>query len=193
MNKMIQKTMSLVMAASVMTAMAACAPKNEGSDAPQLISGGTAATTASQEGKQDLSAPSASNDTYSFTYKGAAIIPGMEADVALKALGEGYVKSPTIDSCAFNGKETSYDYKDFVLFVDNRDGGKFKVNTIDIKADSVDCGGVKIGSTLEDVRKAYGNPTSEELYGLCYEKNHTQIQFISVDEKTVSSILYKAV
>lgn len=195
MNKLLKRTLSLVFAASVITGLAACAPKEEDSNAPQVISGGTAATVASKEDNQNASAPSAapaSGDTYSLTYKGVVITPGMESDAAIAALGAGYVKSPDIQSCAFNGVETSYDYNDFVLFVDNRDG-KNKINTIDVRAASVDCGGVKIGSTLEEVRKAFGDPTSEELYGLCYEKNHTQIQFISTDEKTVSSILFKAV
>lgn len=192
MNKMIKRTLSLVIAVSVMTSLAACAPKEEGSDAPQVISGGTAVTVTTKDDKQDPSAPSVSGDAYSLTYKGVVITPGMESDAAIAALGAGYVKSPDIQSCAFNGIETSYDYKDFVLFVDNRDG-KNKINTIEVRTDSVDCNGVKIGSTLQDVINAFGNPTSEELYGLCYEKNHTQIQFIAADEKTVSSILFKAV
>ena len=193
MKKTIKKTIALVIAADVMTAMAACSSKENGSNAPQLISGGTAATVESKAANaNDPTAPAATGDAYSLTYKGAVITPGMEAEAAIKALGDGYVKSPEIDSCDFNGKETSYDYKYFVLFVDNRDG-KYKVNTIDIKDPSVDCGGVKIGSPIEDVRKAYGNPTSEEVYGLCYEKNKTTVQFISVDEKTVSSILFKSV
>ena len=194
MNKTLKKTIALVIAASVMMVMAACSPKEEGNNAPQLISGGTAATVASKDaGVKESAAPAASSDAYGLTYKGVLVTPGMDADEAIKALGEGYVKSPDIQSCAFNGIETSYDYKDFVLFVDNRDGGKYKINTIDIKANTVDCGGVKIGSSIEDVKKAYGNPTSEEVYGLCYEKNKTQVQFISVDEKTISSILFKSV
>lgn len=195
MNKTIKRTIALVVAASVMTVMAACAPKgDDGNNAPQLISGGTAATVASKGADvKESAAPAASSDVYGITYKGALVYPGMDAEEAIKALGEGYVKSPDIQSCAFNGIETSYDYKDFVLFVDNRDGGKYKINTIDIKAATVDCGGVKIGSSIEDVKKAYGNPTSEEVYGLCYEKNKTQVQFVSVDEKTISSILFKAI
>lgn len=195
MNKIIKRTIALVAAASVMTVMAACTPKgDDGNNAPQLISGGTAATVASKGADvKESAAPAASSDVYGLTYKGVLVYPGMDAEEAIKALGEGYVKSPDIQSCAFNGIETSYDYKDFVLFVDNRDGGRYKINTIDIKAATVDCGGVKIGSSIEDVKKAYGNPTSEEVYGLCYEKNKTQVQFVSTDEKTISSILFKAI
>lgn len=192
MKKILNRTLSIVIAVSVMASLAACAPEDNGSKAPEVISGGTAATIASKEDKQDAPAPAAAGDAYGLTYKGVVITPGMEAEAAIAALGAGYVKSPDIQSCAFNGIETSYDYKDFVLFVDNRDG-KNKINTIDVRTASVDCNGVKIGSTLDDVRKAFGNPTSEELYGLCYEKNNTQIQFIATDEKTVSSILFKAI
>lgn len=194
MNKTIKTFTALCVSAALITAMTACAPKEQGGNAPQLISGGTAATVASKEtNKQDPAAPTASSDAYGFIYKGILLTPGMDADAAIKALGEGYVKSPDIQSCAFNGIETSYDYKEIVLFVDNRDGGNYKINTIDVRDPSVDCGGVKIGSSMDDVKKAFGDPTSQEIYGLCYEKNHTQIQFISVDEKTVSSILFKSI
>ena len=189
MNKTIKSIIALAVSVSEITVMTACAPKEEGGNAPQLISGGTAATVAGKEteNKQAPSAPAASSDSYGLTFNGVLV------DAAIKALGEGYVKSADIDDCDFNGKSTTYDYKSFVLFADNRDGGKFKISTIDVRDPSVDCGGVKIGSTLEEVKKAYGTPTSEEIYGLCYQKNHTQVQFISTDEKTVSSILFKTV
>lgn len=195
MNKTIKSIIALAVSVSVITVMTACAPKEEGGNAPQLISGGTAATVAGKEteNKQEPSDPAASSDSYGLTFNGVLVTPGMEVDAAIKALGEGYVKSADIDDCDFNGKSTTYDYKSFVLFADNRDGGKFKISTIDVRDPSVDCGGVKIGSTLEEVKKAYGTPTSEEIYGLCYQKNHTQVQFISTDEKTVSSILFKTV
>ena len=195
MHKTFKKIIALAAAAFVMTVMAACAPKEEGGNAPQLISGGTAATVAANtsDNKQEPSASAASNASYGLLYNGVLITPGMEADAAIKALGEGYVKSAEIDDCDFNGKSTTYDYKSFVLFADNRDGGKFKISTIDVRDPAVDCGGIKIGSTLEDVKKVYGTPSSEEVYGLCYQKDHIQVQFISVDEKTVSSILYKYV
>ena len=195
MNKTIKSMIALALSAALMTAMTACAPKDEGGNAPQLISGGTAATVAGKEtdGKQGPTESAASGNAYGLNYKGVLVTPGMEVDAAIKALGEGYVKSADIDDCDFNGKSTTYDYKYFVLFADNRDGGKFKISTIDVRDASVDCGGVKIGSSLEDVKKAYGTPTSEEIYGLVYVREHTQVQFISTDEKTVSSILFKSI
>ena len=95
-------------------------------------------------------------------------------------------------SCAFNGMEETYDYKEIVIFADDHDG-KNKINTIEVRDPSIDCGGVKLGSSLDDVRKAFGDPTAEELYGLRYEKGHTQIQFIEGEDKTLSSILFKAI
>jgi hypothetical protein len=195
MNKTIKRIIALAVSFSVIAAMTACTPKEEGGNAPQLISGGTAATVAGKEtdGKKEPSETAPSSNAYGLLYNGVLVTPGMEVDAAIKALGEGYVKSADIDDCDFNGKSTTYDYKSFVLFADNRDGGKFKISTIDVRDASVDCGGVKIGSSLEDVKKVYGTPTSEEIYGLVYVKEHTQIQFISTDEKTVSSILYKSI
>ena len=89
MKKTIKKTIALVIAAAVMTAMAACSSKENGSNAPQLISGGTAATVESKAANaNDPTAPAATGDAYSLTYKGAVITPGMEAEAAIKALGD---------------------------------------------------------------------------------------------------------
>ena len=193
MNKTFKKIAAMAVAVSVLSAMASCAPKDEGSNAPKLISGGTAATVAGKSGKQDPAAPAATGDLYTVTYKGVAVVPGMYAEDAIKALGEGYVKSAEIDDCDFDGKSTTYDYKSFVLFADNRDGGKFKISTINIKTADVDCGGVTIGSSLDDVRKVYGDPTEEPAYGLRYEKNNIQIQFVAGGDKIVTSILFKTI
>ena len=195
MNKAFKSTLAVILAGSVMTAAVACAPKTEESDAPQLISGGTVAAVATSNNNEETNVSSVSGALFTVSYKGVVITPGMDAEIALKALGEGYVKSPDIHDCArYDAVSTSYDYKDLVLFVDNdNDERKYTVNTIDVRSSAVDCGGVRIGSRVGDIRKVYGEPTSEEVYGLCYEKNKTQVQFISVDEETVSSILFKAV
>ena len=191
MNKYFKKITAVAVAVSVLSVMASCAPKTEETAAPQLISGGTAATVASKEGKESAAATKPSGDSYSITYKGTVLTPGMDTTAAIKALGEGYIYNKVM-SCAFNGMEETYDYKEIVIFADDHDG-KNKINTIEVKDPSIDCGGVKLGSSLDDVRKAFGDPTAEELYGLRYEKGHTQIQFIAGEDKTLSSILFKAI
>ena len=186
-----RKILAAVTAACVMTVMCACAPKEEGSNAPKVISGGTAATVATKEGNATSPEQAAKSDAYGVTFKGVLLIPGMETETAIKALGEGYVLNK-VCSCAFNGTESTYDYKEIVIFADDHDG-KDKINTIEVRDPSVDCGGVKIGSSLDDVRKVYGEPTSEESYGLNYEKNHTQIQFICAEGKGLTSVLFKSI
>ncbi len=192
MKKTVKSFLLLMTAAAVMTAMTACsAPKEEGGNAPQLISGGTAATTVAKENNGSAPASQANTGTYGLTFKGVLLTPGMETEKAIKALGEGYVLN-SVDSCAFNGKESTYDYKEIVIYTDDHDGTD-KINTIDVRDPSVDCGGVKIGSTLDDVKKVYGEPTSEESYGLSYVKDHTQIQFIFADGDKLTSIMYKSI
>ena len=176
MKKTFKNAIAVVLTVSAIMAMTACSPKVEETGAPQLISGGTQATVATKESKAD---------------PGTTLTPGMEAKPAIDALGAGYIYNEVM-SCAFNGMEKTYDYKEIVLFVDSREG-KDKINTIEIKDASIDCGGVKIGSTLDDVKKAYGDPTAEELYGYRYDKNKTQIQFIAGDDKKVMSILFKSI
>ena len=194
MNKNYKKIAAMAVAFSVLSSMAACAPKDEGSNAPQLISGGTAASSAAKEskdGKEPAQTQQLPGDAYGIIYKGVVLTPGMDTSSAIKALGEGYVFNKVM-SCAFNGMEETYDYKEIVIYADDHDG-KDKINTIEVRDPSVDCGGVKLGSSLDDVRKVYGDPTAEELYGLRYDKNHTQIQFITGGDKTLTSILFKAI
>ena len=191
MNKNFKKIAAMAVAVSVLSVMAACAPNAEETAAPQLLSGGTAATVASKEGKESAAETQPAGDGYSITYKGTVLTPGMETTAAIKSIGEGYIYNKVM-SCAFNGMEETYDYKEIVIFADDHDG-KNKINTIEVRDPSIDCGGVKLGSSLDDVRKAYGDPTAEELYGLRYEKGHTQIQFIAGEDKTLSSILFKAI
>lgn len=188
MGKMMRKILAAVTVVSVMSAVCACAPKEEGSNAPQVISGGTAATVAIKEGKATAPEQAATSDTYGLTYKGVFLTPGMNEAEAIKALGEGYVLR-VADSCAFQGEERTYDYGKIAIYASSHDDTD-KVNTIEVRDASVDCGGVKLGCTLEDVKKVYGNPTSEESYGLLYQKNHTQIQFICAEGKEVTSILF---
>ena len=104
MNKTFKKIAAMAITFSVLAAMTACAPKEEGSNAPQLISGGTAATTAAKEGgdSKETAASQATADAYSINYKGVVITPGMETESAITALGKGYIYNKVM-SCAFNG------------------------------------------------------------------------------------------
>ena len=190
MGKMMRKILAAVTVVSVMSAMCACAPKEEGSNAPKVISGGTAATVAAKEGNATAPEQAATSDTYGLTYKGVWLTPGMDSEAAIKALGEGYVLRE-VCSCVYQGIEKYYDYEKIVIYASNQDG-PYKLTSIDVRDPSVDCGGVKLGCTLEDVKKVYGNPTSEESYGLLYQKKHTQIQFICPEGKEVTTILFSA-
>ena len=196
MKKTVKRLIALAVSAAVIMAMASCAAQEEGGSAPKLISGGTTASSDSGEGKGNAQAPAATGNTYGLTYKGVLLTPGMDAQAAIKALGEGYVYSEG-DSCGEINNisknkvvDKIYEYKEITIYVSNPEGPD-RVNTIEVKDPSVDCGGVKIGSSLDEVKKVYGNPTSEEYYGLRYEKNGTQIQFICADGKNLTSILFK--
>ncbi len=187
MNRTMKKITALLASGALIAAMAACSAPSGGNEAPELISGGKQAAATTAEGKE---AAASSSDPFSFTYKGVSLSAGMETESAVKALGEGYVYNK-IDDCAIEGGKTeTYDYKDFVIFSSNRDGTP-KIFSIEIRGASVDLGGVKIGSTLDDVKKALGAPTSEELWGYLYQKDGRLTQFLAPDGKTISSVLYK--
>ena len=81
-------------------------------------------------------------------------------------------------SCAYVGIDITYDYKALILYAQNKEG-KELINTVEIRTDAVDCGGVKIGQTLDDVKKIYGDPSSTEEFGIVYVKNGIEMQFIA--------------
>lgn len=184
------RTAAAAAIAAVMMGLAACSakPAETSGNAPEVISGGTAATTISSEGGSK-NTPVA-GDTFSLNYNGVALAPGMELDEAVKQLGDGFTKTADQQACAFDAAETTYYNKDIILYADNRDG-KFKINTIEVRDPSVDCGGVKVGAAAEDVKKVYGDPSLEEIACLRYEKGGTQLQFVMGDDKKVISILFK--
>ena len=49
-------------------------------------------------------------------------------------------------------------------------------------------GGVKIGSTSEEVKKALGEPSSEDEYGLTYQEGELYLSFILDDDGKMMSI-----
>ena len=68
--------------------------------------------------------------------------------------------------------------------------GKEVINTIEVRSDAVDVGGAKVGQTLADVKKVYGNPSSDEDTVITYINNGIQLQFITDESGKVVLILY---
>lgn len=147
-------------------------------------------------GDVDNKAPQSTESSQGSTVKGYVLksknatisIDGDMAPVA-EALGEpvSYFEAA---SCAFEGLDKIYTYNGFVVET-YPSGGKDLVSSIVIKDDSVKTPeGITIGSTKDEMVKAYGDYTEET--GMCvYKKDGMKLCFLLKND-SVSSIQYKS-
>lgn len=94
-------------------------------------------------------------------------------------------------SCAFPGLEKTYTYPSFNLYT-YEDGDKDRLASIVILDDSISTQeGIYLNASLDDVIKAYGEPSEKSLNLYTYEKASMKLSFIIEDDK-VTSIEYIA-
>ena len=132
----------------------------------------------------------AASKGYIFTYKGANVRMGGKAKKLIKKAGEPEKKKVS-KSCAYDGKDRTYQYKDFILYTySKKDDGSEYVNGITFLTNQVVTKeGIRIGSSLEDVEKAYGK-VKQELGVYNYVKGSCRLQIMVTDGK-VSNIRYQ--
>ena len=95
-------------------------------------------------------------------------------------------------SWAYDGKDRTYQYKDFILYTySNSDKGTEYVSGITFRTDKVSTKeGIKIGSTEEEMLEAYGDAKAK--YGIyTYQKGKSKLQF-EVSDGKVKNIRYVA-
>ena len=122
------------------------------------------------------------------TYMGADITPGKtfkEKSIAAKA------NKSTLPSCAFEGDDNVYTY-DNIEITTNVSGSTetiYSVYFIDETAKTNE--GIKIGSTKEDMIKAYGTDFTDDVSLVTYidEDGKKQINF-ELEDKIVTGIEY---
>lgn len=131
----------------------------------------------------------AKSKSYQFTYKKVTVSMNGSAAKLIKKAGTP-VKKNESKSCAYDGKDRVYQYKDFILYTySNKDNGPEYVSgitflTSDVKTKE----GIKIGSSLKAVKKKYGK--AKETYGIyTYKKGNSKIQ-IEVTDDVVTNIRY---
>lgn len=141
----------------------------------------------------DIEDDAVSNTTqsgYTFEYNGQVIVIDANAAPYVDALGEpvSYFEAA---SCAFEGLDKMYTYSSFELDTYPTGDDDF-VSAIIFKDDSITTPeGVRIGSTVEDVKAAYGDDYAEEVGQMVYSKDGMTLTFI-VTEDTVASIEYNS-
>ena len=134
----------LIPAAAVLSLaliLTSCAASND--TTPEKVSGGQTKVAASASDASGNAGNKAAEDGFNITYNGVRIALDAEAEPIVKALGKDYMYTEN-PSCAYVGIDFTYDYKSFIIYAQERNG-KVVVNTVEVRDNTVDCGGVKVG------------------------------------------------
>lgn len=126
---------------------------------------------------------------FQFAYKKVTVSVNGKAAKLIKKAGKP-IKTTVKKSCAYKGKDRTYKYESFILYTySHTDNGTEYVNCITFLDDSVSTKeGIHIGSTLSELKKAYGN--AKDKFGIyTYKKGKTCIQFEVVDD-VVANVRY---
>ena len=166
--------------------LSSCSASND--TTPERVSGGQTKVAASASDASADAGSKASEGGFSITYNGVRIDLDAEAEPIVKALGKDYMYTEN-PSCAYVGIDFTYDYKSFIIYAQERNG-KVVVNTVEVRDNTVDCGGIKVGQTIDDVKKVYGEPSTVEETGIVYVKDGKELQFITDGTGKVIFVLY---
>lgn len=171
---------------------ASCASGDEDT-APVVLSGGQTAESAAGGNEADTedTAAEETSDAFVFTYNGVSIAMNAPADSIIEALGDNYTyfEAP---SCAYEGMDKVYTYNSIVVRSYTRDGVDY-IAAVELKDDTVSTAeGIRIGSTEDDVRAAYGEDGQPGTAGIEYTKGDSFISFI-FENGAVVAITYTAI
>ncbi len=126
---------------------------------------------------------------YAFTYKGTEIKLNVVANETLRALGD-YKKSFEQQSCAYQGMDRIYTYDGIEL-------GTYPVNGVDYISSIYFLDhtvqtqeGIKLGSSYNDMIKAYGTGYQEEFGVYRYTKGNVELSIYTTNRK-VDGIEYQ--
>ncbi len=125
-----------------------------------------------------------------FDYNGTSIIVNTDVEPVLKELGEplDYFEA---ESCAFQGLDKTYYYNGFELTTYPNSEDDY-ISSIYFQDDSVSTSeGIYIGSSVDDVLKAYGEDYSGGENAYIYTKGDTSLTIITQDDEVIS-ITYQA-
>jgi len=189
-NKFLRNTMSAALIGAMALSVFACS--SNGTEDPINMGGGQTTISMPEGGNggnggTDTPADQ-SNGSYGFTYQDARLVVNVDVADALSKLGEpsSYHES---DSCAYQGLDKVYTFPFFVIYTYPVDGKDF-ISSIEVKADTVTTDeGVRIGSSKEDVIKAYGSEYDEQGSVIKYKRGECILSFVFTDN-AVSGIVY---
>ncbi|MEY8333204.1 hypothetical protein AALB53_08870 [Lachnospiraceae bacterium 47-T17] len=129
---------------------------------------------------------------YGFKYSGKTYYMDDKADKLLEKLGD-YEKRSKKKSCAYDGEDITYTYKNLkVKTYSNRRGGQEYIQSIMFRTDKVQTAeGIKIGSDEDDVKDAY-NKRAKAVAGRYTFKKGKMSLVITVKNEKVTAVSYIA-
>lgn len=136
-------------------------------------------------------AAEAASKGYQFKNAGVTVSVHDKAATFIKKAGKPIKKTKSA-SCAYDGQDIRYQYKNFVLTTyTNKIGGTEYVHSIEFKTKDVKTKeGIKIGSTEKAMLKAYGK--KKPSFGrYSYRKGKMELSFTTKDGK-VTGVEYIA-
>lgn len=128
---------------------------------------------------------------YQFKYNGVTVEMHSAAKNFIKKAGKPQ-KTVVKKSCAYKGKDRTYQYKDFILYTYSKSAkGAEYVNGITFRTNKVATKeGVKIGSAESVIKKKYGNAKAK--FGIyTFSKKNGKLQ-LEVTNGKVTNIRYTA-
>ena len=128
-------------------------------------------------------------ESYTFKSGLTEIKMGDEAATVIAALGQTTKAVFETDSCAYQGKDKVYTYKDFEVSTFPKDGKECISALVITGANVATPEGISIGSKASDVTKIYG--ASDGKYGIYrYDKGHSELTFYTDAAGSVEEIEY---
>ncbi len=147
-------------------------------------------TTAATETVSDNSNTSLVKNSR-YTYNGVEFGTGDKADDVIPKLGDQIKPSEKSQPCIPDaGMIETFTFDGFTIQV-TENGIIYSINLNNEATGSDLCttvSGLKIGSTVDDVKKALGEPSDETEYGLTYQDGDLYLSFVIDDDGKMMSI-----
>ncbi|WP_459128633.1 hypothetical protein [Guggenheimella bovis] len=125
---------------------------------------------------------------FKLVYNGVSIVPKKEWAPALEKLGAPTDKGEA-PSCAFEGKDIKYTYPGLEVQTAMIQGVETVTGAFITDTSAKTPEGLTIGSSIDDMKKAYGENFTEEFGSFTYDQGEYRLNIVVIDDK-VTAISY---
>lgn len=173
----------------IMAVLTACGQDAAPALAQDISIGASTGNTEQDDGRKEGAQTSDQENSgdedgvFSFTYKGATLIPGELLD--LSTLPK-YSSVAEVPSCAFGGNDNVYNFKTFELtaYLDENEERVYSIYFIDPNLPTTE--GLRLGDTVDDMQSLYGENYAAEGTSYTYTRGDTLLIIIAQNDVVVS-------